>query len=99
MLFRSALQLGGLFLLGEVLSLSYLRTGQLYLPMGLHAVLAYGVRVNKLLIEFTDLSLSWLVGTSRLVNGLASWVMLLGIGGIVFWRGRFSNEGGRDGST
>ena len=95
----TALQLGGLFLLGVVLSLSYLRRGQLYLSMGLQAVLAYGARVNKLLIEFTDLSLSWLVGTRRLVNGLASWVMLLSVGGIIFWCGRLSNQGGQDGST
>ena len=95
----TALQLGGLFLLGVVLSLSYLRTQQLYLPMGLHAALAYGARVNKLLIEFTDSSLSWLVGTSRLVNGLMSWVILLGIGGIIFWWGRSLKTGGRDGST
>ena len=92
----TVLQLGGLFLLGVVLCLGYLQTGQLYLSMGLHAALAYGGRVNKLLIEFTDLSLSWLAGTSRLVNGLAGWVMLLGIGGVIFWGGRLSNQGGRD---
>ena len=93
----TALQLGGLFLLGAVLSLAYLRTGQLYLSMGLHAALAYGARVNKLVIGFTDLSPSWLVGTSRLINGLASWVMLLGIGGVIVWWSRVSNEGGQNG--
>ena len=80
----TAMQLAGLFLLGAVLSLAYLRTHQLYLSMGLHAALAYGARVNKLVIEFTNSSLSWLVGTSRLVNGFAGWAALLGIGGIVF---------------
>ena len=92
----TALQLGGLFLLGVALCLGYLRTGQLYLSMGLHAALAYGARVNKLLIEFTDLSLSWLAGTSRLVNGLAGWAMLLGIGGVLFWWKRLPTQGGRD---
>ena len=95
----TAMQLGGLFLLGVVLSLGYLRTHQLYLSMGLHAALAYGARVNKLVIEFTNLSLSWLVGTSRLVNGVMSWVALLGIGVIVFWWGRVFREGGQDGSA
>ena len=94
----TALQLGGLFLLGVVLSLGYLRTRQLYLPMGLHASLAYGARVNKLLIEFTDSSLSWLVGTSRLINGVMSWVVLLGIGVIIFWWRR-TLKGGRDGNS
>jgi membrane protease YdiL (CAAX protease family) len=88
------LELGGLFLLGCVLALSYLRTRQLYLAIGLHAALAYGARVNKLLIEFLDPSISWLVGTSRLVNGLMSWVALLGVGGIVVWWARSSNGGG-----
>ena len=83
------LELGGLFLLGGVLALSYLRTGQLYLAMGLHAVLAYGARVNKLLISFPDISISWLTGTSRLVNGVLGWAALLGMGAImVVWTKR-----------
>lgn len=86
--FHTWLELGGLFLLGAVLAFSYLRTQQLYLAASLHAVLAYGARVNKLLIEFPDLSLSWLTGTSRLVNGLAGWLLLAGIGGVVWWRTR-----------
>ena len=79
------LELGGLFLLGCVLAISYLRTRQLYLAIGLHAVLAYGARVNKLLIQFPYPSISWLVGTTRLVNGLLSWAFLLGVGGIIIW--------------
>lgn len=85
--FGTCRELGGLFLLGAVLSVSYLRTRQLYLAIGLHAVLAYGARVNKLLIEFADPALAWpwLVGTSRLVDGLMSWVALLGVGGLLVW--------------
>ena len=82
------LELGGLFLLGNVLALSYLKTQQLYLAIGLHAVLAYGARVNKLLIKFPDPSLSWLVGTSRLVNGLMSWIVLLGMAAVILRWGR-----------
>ena len=95
MMFNSGtfLELGGLFLLGVVLSLSYLSTGQLYLSIGLHAVLAYGARVNKLVLAFTDTSQSWLVGTSRLVNGLASWAVLVILGGIVVWWARSSRAG------
>jgi membrane protease YdiL (CAAX protease family) len=88
------LELGGLFLFGGVLALSFLLTHQLYLAVGLHAVLAYGARVNKLLIEFTDPSLSWLVGTSRLVNGVASWIVLLLMVGIIVWWVRASQGGG-----
>ena len=64
-------------------SRAYLRTNSLYLSIGLHAVLAYGARVNKLLMQFTDPSLAWFTGTSRLVNGLVGWLVLLGIGGVI----------------
>jgi len=76
-------ELVGLFLLGWVLAQSFLFTKQLYLAIGLHAALAYCARVNKLLVEFTAPSLQWLVGTSRLVNGVIAWVALLGVGWIV----------------
>lgn len=89
------MELGGLFLLGGLLSFTYLWTQQLYLAIGLHASLAYGARVNKLLIEFPDTSRSWLVGTNRLVNGLAGWVALVGIGIAVMWWVRWAqNRGG-----
>jgi membrane protease YdiL (CAAX protease family) len=78
-------ELVGLFVLGAVLSLACLRTRQLSLAVGLHAALAYGARVNKLLIEFTDPSLSWLTGTSRLIDGVASWIMLCGMGAAIAW--------------
>ena len=83
----TCLELGGLFLLGWVLSLSYLKTGQLYLPVGLHAMLAYGARVNKVLIEFPHVSLAWLSGTSRLVNGLLGWTILCVMAGMFYWGG------------
>lgn len=88
------LELGGLFLLGVILALSYVLTNQLYLAVGLHAALAYGARVNKLIVKISDQSLTWLVGTSRLVNGLMSWMMLLGILGIVVWWARMTCRGG-----
>ena len=89
------MELGGLFLLGGVLAVSYLVTNQLYLAVGLHAALAYGARVNKVLISFTDAFPGWLVGTSRLVNGLVSWAVLLLIGVIVVWWVRSSRTGGK----
>ncbi len=88
------LELGGLFLLGGILALSYLRTGRLYLAIGLHAALAYGARVNKLVVQFPDPSWMWLVGSNRLVNGLAGWGALMGMGcAIVAWTRR-SRQGG-----
>jgi len=81
---ESWMELTGLFLLGALLAWSYFLTGKLWLGIGLHASLAYGARVNKLLIAFSDSSQSWLVGTSRLVDGLSSWLALL-IVGILLW--------------
>lgn len=83
----SVLELGGLFLLGVVLALSVVRTGQLSLAIGLHAALAYCARTNKLLLAFPDASLQWLVGTNRLVNGVIAWLALIVIG-IVMMRGK-----------
>lgn len=77
----SGLELAGLFILGCVLAASVLRTKQLYLAVGLHASLAYWARTNKLLIEFAaPPELQWLTGTNRLVNGVAAWCVLAGIG-------------------
>jgi putative exosortase-associated protein (TIGR04073 family) len=81
----TTLELGGLFLLGTVLALSYLRTGALFLAVGLHAALAYGARVNKLLIAFNDSSTAWLTGTSRLVNGACGWIVLLALAAVIWW--------------
>lgn len=87
-------ELIGLFLLGVVLAVATLRTGTLYLAIGLHAALAYGARVNKVIMEFTDSSAGWLVGTSRLINGVASWVVLLAVGVIVVWWTQPQRKGG-----
>ena len=84
----TALELIGLWILGVVLAASYLRTKQLYLAVGLHAALAYFARVNKLLVEFTNPSLQWLVGSNRLVNGVIAWLVLLGIGWVISRRTR-----------
>ena len=80
---HSLFELTGLFLLGGVLALSTLRTKQLYLAIGLHAALAYWVGINKLVVEFPYPSLQWVVGTSRVANGMIPWLVLLWIGWVV----------------
>ncbi len=91
----TALELIGLSILGVILALSRLKTGQLYLAIGLHASLAYWARVNKLLVEFPDPALTWMVGTNRLVNGVAAWVALMAVGWLITrWSGRPSEGGG-----
>lgn len=91
----TALELVGLAVLGVILALSRLKTGQLYLAIGLHASLAYWARVNKLLIEFPDSAIAWLVGTNRLINGVAAWLVLIAVGWLITrWSVRPSEGGG-----
>lgn len=90
-------ELAGLTLLGLVLALSCLLTKQLYLAIGLHAVLAYGARVNKLLLMMPEESLYWLSGTSRLVNGLLAWLGLGLLGGWMLWQMGQARRQGRVG--
>ncbi len=92
----SGLELAGLALLGAVLAMSYLQTGQLYLAIGLHAALAYGARVGKLTIAFPEAPQAWLFGTSRVINGVVSWGVLMGVGALILlWSrmGRSANGG------
>jgi membrane protease YdiL (CAAX protease family) len=90
----TAFELIGLWILGVILALSRLRTGQLYVAIGLHASLAYCARVNKLLVEFPDSTIAWLVGTNRLVNGVVTWLVLIAIGWIITRRAAHPSEGG-----
>lgn len=85
-------ELIGLWILGIVLAVSRLRTGQLYLAIGLHAALAYWARINKLLVAFPDSSITWLVGTNRLVNGVVVWLALGAIGWMIARGGRSSRQ-------
>ena len=46
--------------------------------------------MTKLIIQIPDVSFSWFTGTSRLINGVASWIVLLSLWGLLVWwtRGR-----------
>lgn len=76
----TVLELVGLTILGIVLCLGCLRTGQLYWAIGFHAALAYAARVNKLFIVFENPTWEWLIGTGRLVNGVIAWCLLVIVG-------------------
>lgn len=91
---ESWMELTGLFLLGALLAWSFFLTGKLWLGIGLHASLAYGARVNKLLIAFSDSSHSWLVGTSRLVDGLSSWLAIVVVGALLWSCVKFMRKRG-----
>ena len=78
---QSGFELVGLTVLGWLLARSVLHTKQLYLGIGLHAGFAYWARTSKLLVEMTTSpSLVWLVGGTRLINGVGAWILVAGIG-------------------
>ena len=79
----TVLELIGLCLLGCLLALTALRTNQLYASIGLHASLAYWARINKFVVGVTDGRLPWLVGSNKLIDGLAAWLLLAFMWGAV----------------
>lgn len=89
-------ELTGLFLFGVILCVSYLRTGRLWLAIGLHAVLAYGARVNKLVLARTPDLDPWLIGTNRLLDGALGWAVLGVLLVLVVFVTRSQSRGGAD---
>ena len=68
-------QLVGLALLGLLLALARLRSGALWLPIGLHAGFVAGFRVGRLFVDLAPTPV-WLVGAGwpPLVGGVAGWL-------------------------
>jgi membrane protease YdiL (CAAX protease family) len=68
-------QLGGLALLGLVLAAARLRTGSLWVPVGIHAAWVAVFRIGRLLFYMRPLPV-WLVGPGwpPLVGGAAGWL-------------------------
>lgn len=93
----ASFELTGLFILGWLLARCTVHTNQLYLAIGLHASLAYWARVNKLVVAFTDAAPMWLVGTSRLVNGVVAWAALVALAWMInrWWLRGGEQEGGK----
>jgi len=77
----------GLFLIGLVLCYAYLRTGSLYLSIGLHAGWIFGLKTIRVYGDFRREDLGWLFGSSepKLVSGILSWIAILAVGLIIHW--------------
>ncbi len=80
----------GLFLLGIVLGYAFLRTGSLYLSMGLHAGWIFGLKTIRVYGSYRREDLGWLFGSSnpKFVSGVATWICILAVGVIVHWMTR-----------
>jgi len=74
----------GLFVIGLVLSYALLRSGSLYLPIGLHAGWVFAIKTMSLYGDFTREGLGWLFGGKpKLVSGVVTWVGILLVGAVV----------------
>jgi membrane protease YdiL (CAAX protease family) len=77
----------GLFLLGVVLSYAFLRTGNLYLSIGLHAGWIFGLQSMRVFGDFRRDDLGWLFGSTdpKIVSGVAAWIGFISVLLLVHW--------------
>ena len=80
----------GLFLIGFVLCYAYLRSGSLYLSIGLHAGWVFGLKSTRIFGDYSREALGWLFGSSDpgIVSGVAGWTGILTVGVVVHWMTR-----------
>ncbi len=84
----------GLTLVGLALGLAYLRTGSLYLSIGLHAGWVFMLKFyGNFTSRVPDASPTWF-GDEKIVTGIAAWAMLLVVIALVsFWGKRLAATG------
>jgi membrane protease YdiL (CAAX protease family) len=72
----------GLFVIGLVLSYALVRTGNLYLGIGLHAGWVFSLKTMRVFGDFTREDLSWAFGATdpKIVSGVATWFGILLVG-------------------
>ncbi len=86
----------GLFLVGVVLGVAVLRTGRLWVSIGLHAGWVFVLKTKGLLVARAGSDLRWLYGDSKVVTGVLGWAFLLGLWALLVWL-LPAGEGERDG--
>ncbi|HEY7320284.1 MAG TPA: CPBP family intramembrane glutamic endopeptidase [Candidatus Binatia bacterium] len=77
----------GLLLIGIVLSYAYLRTGTLYLSIGLHAGWVISIKTVRVFGDYRTENLGWLFGSSdpKFVSGVATWAAIILVWLAVHW--------------
>jgi uncharacterized protein len=77
----------GLYLLGIVLSYAFLRTGNLYLAIGLHAGWIFSLQSMRVFGDFSREDLGWLFGSTdpKIVSGVAAWVCIISVLLLIHW--------------
>jgi uncharacterized protein len=77
----------GLFLIGVVLSFALIRTGKLYLSIGLHAGWIIALKSLRVFGDYRREDLGWLFGSTepKIVSGVATFIGLVVVGLAVHW--------------
>ena len=77
----------GLLLIGIVLSYAYVRTGVLYLSIGLHAGWVISIKTVRVFGDYRTEDLGWLFGSTdpKIVSGVATWIGVLLVGIAIYW--------------
>jgi membrane protease YdiL (CAAX protease family) len=75
----------GLFLIGVILSYTYMRTASLYFAIGLHAGWIFGLKTIRVFGDYSRQDLGWTFGSAdpKIVSGVAAWVGLFIVGILV----------------
>ncbi len=71
------MQMAGLFIFGYLLTSALLKTGSLYLGMGVHAGVVAAIKVHDRLVQSTGEGPMWFFGDDKYYNGVLGWVGLL----------------------
>lgn len=77
----------GLLLIGIVLSYAFLRTGTLYLSIGLHAGWVISIKTVRVFGNYQTENLGWLFGSTnpKIVSGVVTWIGIVLVGLAVHW--------------
>jgi uncharacterized protein len=77
----------GLCLIGIVLSYAFVRTGTLYLSIGLHAGWVIAIKTVRVFGDYRGEDLGWLFGASdpKIVSGVVTWAGIILVGVAVHW--------------
>jgi LPXTG-motif cell wall-anchored protein len=77
----------GLFLIGVVLSFAFVRTGNLYLAIGLHAGWVFALKTFRIFGDFKREDLDWMFGAAepKIVSGVFTWVGIALVALAVYW--------------
>jgi membrane protease YdiL (CAAX protease family) len=77
----------GLLLIGIVLSYAFVRTGTLYLSIGLHAGWVIAIKTVRVFGDYRAEDLGWLFGSTdpKIVSGVVTWTGIILVGLAVHW--------------